>query len=136
MANYGVIPEQVAIPWATAFVVSWAGLKRRFLPSMLTMVGAIPARPLLAHTPTPPRSTHAPPAVSLTDLLVPLRSEARHLHDDYDRHGYLLLFANGCSIGPNTCQIQCPFTGCLRKELHTTRGLRSRLARRVREPRE
>ena len=49
MAKYDAIPEQVPIPWATAFLVSWAGLKRRLLRSLITMLGVILAIAFLAY---------------------------------------------------------------------------------------
>ena len=41
MARTHDIPEQKPIPWGIALNVSWSGLKRRFLRSMITMVGVI-----------------------------------------------------------------------------------------------
>lgn len=41
MASNTAIPEQVPIPWITASIISWAGLKRRLLRSLITMTGVI-----------------------------------------------------------------------------------------------
>ncbi|MFH1732396.1 MAG: FtsX-like permease family protein [Planctomycetota bacterium] len=73
MADYGVIPEQVRIPWATAFVVSWAGLKRRFLRSMITMVGVILAIAFLSYMLTVQSVTDALVAVNNNDLNILLQ---------------------------------------------------------------
>ena len=43
------IPSQVPIPWAVAFAVSWAGLRRRLLRSMITMLGIILAIAFLTY---------------------------------------------------------------------------------------
>jgi ABC-type antimicrobial peptide transport system permease subunit len=43
------IPEQVKIPWGIAFTVSWAGLKRRFLRSIITMIGVVLAIAFLSY---------------------------------------------------------------------------------------
>ena len=37
------------MPWSTAFAVSWASLKRRFIRSMITMVGVVLAIAFLAY---------------------------------------------------------------------------------------
>ena len=42
------IEEQVGIPWGIAFSVSWGGLKRRFMRSLITMAGVILAIAFLA----------------------------------------------------------------------------------------
>lgn len=41
MVNKSDVPNQIAIPWSTVVRVSWAGIKRRFLRAMITMVGVI-----------------------------------------------------------------------------------------------
>ncbi len=43
------IPNQVSIPWGIALSVSWSGLKRRFMRSMITMLGVILAIAFLAY---------------------------------------------------------------------------------------
>ena len=48
MANHN-IEEQVGIPWGIAFTVSWSGLKRRFMRSLITMAGVILAIAFLAY---------------------------------------------------------------------------------------
>lgn len=37
----GAIPNQGSVPWGVAFAVSWGSLRRRFLRSMITMVGVV-----------------------------------------------------------------------------------------------
>lgn len=37
----GTIPVQQPVPWGVAFSVSWGSLRRRFLRSMITMVGVV-----------------------------------------------------------------------------------------------
>ena len=49
MPTPGDIPEQIVIPWRTTFAISWRGLKRRFLRSLITMVGVILAIAFLAY---------------------------------------------------------------------------------------
>ena len=49
MANHTIIPEQMSVSWATSLVISWAGLKRRFLRSLITMTGVILAIAFLAY---------------------------------------------------------------------------------------
>lgn len=49
MANNAAIPEQVHIPWITASIISWAGLKRRLLRSLITMTGVILAIAFLTY---------------------------------------------------------------------------------------
>lgn len=41
MSDPKKIPEQISVSWATAFVVSWSGVKRRMLRSLITMAGVI-----------------------------------------------------------------------------------------------
>jgi len=53
------IPEQVRIPWVTALAVSWAGLKRRFLRSLITMTSVILAIAFLSYMLTSQRITQA-----------------------------------------------------------------------------
>jgi len=43
------IPEQTPVSWTTALAVSWAGLKRRLLRSLITMIGVVLAIALLAY---------------------------------------------------------------------------------------
>lgn len=38
---HGVIPEQGRVPWGVAFAVSWSSLRRRFLRSLITMLGVV-----------------------------------------------------------------------------------------------
>ena len=73
MADYGVIPEQVRIPWTTAFIVSWAGLKRRFLRSMITMAGVILAIAFLAYMLTVQSVTDSLVAANNNDLNILLQ---------------------------------------------------------------
>ena len=59
MTPPNAIPEQARVPWATALIVSWAGLKRRVLRSMITMVGVILAIAFLSYMLTTARVTEA-----------------------------------------------------------------------------
>jgi ABC-type lipoprotein release transport system permease subunit len=43
------IPEQVEVPWGIAFNVAWGSLKRRFLRSIITMLGVILAIAFLTY---------------------------------------------------------------------------------------
>ena len=43
------IPEQVRVPWSVACAVSWAGLRRRLLRALVTMLGVILAIAFLAY---------------------------------------------------------------------------------------
>ncbi len=47
--NRAEIPDQAPIPWSVAFGVSWAGLRRRFLRSLITMTGVVLAIAFLAY---------------------------------------------------------------------------------------
>jgi len=40
-ATYSDIPDQIAIPWPVVVRVSWAGIKRRFMRAMITLVGVV-----------------------------------------------------------------------------------------------
>ena len=40
-ASYSDIPDQIAIPWPVVVRVSWAGIKRRFMRAMITLVGVV-----------------------------------------------------------------------------------------------
>jgi ABC-type antimicrobial peptide transport system permease subunit len=44
-----VIPEQSAVPWRVAVAVSWAGVRRRWLRSLVTMLGIVFAIALLSY---------------------------------------------------------------------------------------
>lgn len=39
--TYGLIPEQSRVPWGVALSVSWSSLRRRFLRSIITMLGVV-----------------------------------------------------------------------------------------------
>ena len=41
MRERTTIPEQTPIPWTVALTISWSGLKRRFLRSLITMIGVV-----------------------------------------------------------------------------------------------
>ncbi len=43
------VPEQTAIPWSVALTVSWAGLRRRVLRSVITMLGIVLAIAFLCY---------------------------------------------------------------------------------------
>lgn len=43
------VPAQVPVPWGIVFAISWRGLKRRFLRSLITMVGVVLAIAFLAY---------------------------------------------------------------------------------------
>jgi ABC-type lipoprotein release transport system permease subunit len=43
------IPEQGAVPWATAFAVSWSSIRRRFFRSLVTMSGVVLAIAFLTY---------------------------------------------------------------------------------------
>lgn len=43
------IPEQVPIPWSVALAVSWAGIRRRMLRSLITMAGIVLAIAFLTY---------------------------------------------------------------------------------------
>lgn len=53
------IPQQDPISWAIALSVSWAGLRRRFLRSLITMAGVILAIAFLAYMLITDRTTKA-----------------------------------------------------------------------------
>ena len=67
------IPEQQPVPWSTAVIVSWAGLKRRLLRSMITMVGVILAIAFLTYMLTVENVTQALVAVNDNALNVILQ---------------------------------------------------------------
>jgi ABC-type antimicrobial peptide transport system permease subunit len=48
-ATASAIPEQVRVSWATALGVSWAGIRRRLLRSLITMSGVVLAIALLSY---------------------------------------------------------------------------------------
>jgi ABC-type antimicrobial peptide transport system permease subunit len=48
-SNAGTIPEQKDVSWRTAYGISWAGLKRRFLRALITMSGVILAIAFLSY---------------------------------------------------------------------------------------
>jgi ABC-type lipoprotein release transport system permease subunit len=43
------IPEQGAVPWVTAFAVSWSSIRRRFFRSLVTMSGVVLAIAFLTY---------------------------------------------------------------------------------------
>jgi putative ABC transport system permease protein len=43
------IPSQAPVPWSVAFAVSWAGLRRRLMRSMITMLGIVLAIAFLTY---------------------------------------------------------------------------------------
>lgn len=49
MADSKEIPEQISVSWGTVFVVSWTGVKRRMLRSLITMAGVILAIAFLSY---------------------------------------------------------------------------------------
>jgi len=73
VANLTTVPEQLSVSWATSFVISWAGLKRRFLRSLITMTGVILAIAFLAYMLTVQNVTGALVAVNDNDLNVLLQ---------------------------------------------------------------
>ena len=93
MATYTTIPEQVSISWATALVISWAGLKRRFLRSLITMTGVILAIAFLAYMLTVQSVTDALVAVNNNDLNVLLQEAGVEIFGETgtDRMTILLL---------------------------------------------
>ncbi len=68
-----IVPEQVSVSWATSLVISWAGLKRRFLRSLITMTGVILAIAFLAYMLTVQNVTGALVAANDNDLNVLLQ---------------------------------------------------------------
>jgi putative ABC transport system permease protein len=93
VATYTTIPEQVSISWATALVISWAGLKRRFLRSLITMTGVILAIAFLAYMLTVQSVTDALVAVNSNDLNVLLQEAGVEIFGETgtDRMTILLL---------------------------------------------
>ena len=73
MAEHTTIPEQVSVSWATSLVISWAGLRRRFLRSLITMTGVILAIAFLAYMLTVQNVTGALVAANDNDLNVLLQ---------------------------------------------------------------
>ena len=67
------IPEQVPISWAIACTVSWAGLRRRLLRALITMVGVILAIAFLTYMLTTNSITQALVAANIDDLNVLLQ---------------------------------------------------------------
>jgi len=49
ITGQGQIPEQPKVPWHIAVTVSWAGLKRRFFRSLITMIGVVLAIAFLTY---------------------------------------------------------------------------------------
>ena len=49
MTSQQTIPEQISVPWGTAFFVSWTGVKRRLLRSLITMIGVVLAIAFLSY---------------------------------------------------------------------------------------
>ncbi|MCA1809690.1 MAG: hypothetical protein LC725_09625, partial [Lentisphaerae bacterium] len=47
--THGLIPEQSRVPWGVAFAVSWGSLCRRFLRSLITMLGVVLGIAFLAY---------------------------------------------------------------------------------------
>ena len=45
----GQVPQQEPVPWSIAFAVSWAGLRRRLLRSIITMAGIVLAIAFLSY---------------------------------------------------------------------------------------
>ena len=43
------IPEQTQVSWGVTFSVSWAGIKRRFFRSIVTMAGVVMAIAFLTY---------------------------------------------------------------------------------------
>jgi ABC-type antimicrobial peptide transport system permease subunit len=61
------IPEQERIPWSIALAVSWAGLRRRVLRSLITMLGIVLGIAFL---------THMFVTGALTDALIAVNDDA------------------------------------------------------------
>lgn len=67
------IPEQIRIPWSIAFSVSLAGLKRRFLRSLVTMAGVVLAIAFLCYMLVTGNITTALVATNISELNVLLQ---------------------------------------------------------------
>ena len=67
------IPEQTPVPWAVALLVSWSSLRRRFLRSLVTMVGVVLAIAFLTYMQVTNSITHALVAANDNELNVLLQ---------------------------------------------------------------
>lgn len=70
------IPEQEEISWRIAFTVSWAGLRRRILRSLITMLGIVLAIAFLTYMLVIDNVTESLKAVSGNDALTVLLQKA------------------------------------------------------------
>jgi len=69
MEPVNTVPEQSRVPWVTVITVSWAGLRRRFLRSLITMAGVILAIAFLSYMLTLQSITDSLVAVDTNDFL-------------------------------------------------------------------
>ncbi len=85
------IPEQVRIPWSTAFMISLAGVRRRLLRSLVTMAGVVLAIAFLSYMLVTGNITAALVEANISDLNVILQSAGVDIHAADHRDTMLLL---------------------------------------------
>ena len=99
----GRIPEQSPIPWLIAFEVSLAGLKRRFLRSLVTMSGVVLAIAFLGYMLVTDRITKALVDVRDADLNVILQQQGVDIFSETGTDALMLLLIGlariTCTVG-------------------------------------
>ncbi len=91
MAKPQNIPAQKPVSWAVAFSVSWSGLKRRFLRSMITMVGVILGIAFLVYMQVTNNITTALVAVNNTELNQKLQEKGVDIYAETGTDSTMLL---------------------------------------------
>ena len=80
--QYGnVIPEQAAVAWTIALNVSWAGLRRRLLRGLITMLGVVLAIAFLAYMLVTERITENLIAADVAELNVLLQKTGVDIYE-------------------------------------------------------
>ncbi len=85
------IPEQVRIPWATAFRISLAGVRRRLLRSLVTMAGVVLAIAFLSYMLVTGDITAALVVANISELNILLQEAGVDIHAVDQRDTMLLL---------------------------------------------
>lgn len=85
------IPEQTRIPWGIALMVSLAGVKRRFLRSMITMAGVILAIAFLSYMLVTGNITEILVGANIPELNIRLQQSGVDIHAGGGRDTMLLL---------------------------------------------
>lgn len=91
------IPEQVRIPWSTAFKISLAGVRRRLLRSLVTMAGVVLAIAFLSYMLVTGNITAALVEANISELNVILQSAGVDIHA-VDQRDTMLLLLIGLSL--------------------------------------